>query len=85
MTQELHQASGHPELFCLFWGGGRTYKLVLAWRQRVAAVARKDPKEVIEAMVSIVPADTGLFRNVGPKAFEEFIKTDQKEAWENEI
>ena len=46
---------------------------------------RHDPKEVIEAMVSIVPVDTGLFRNVVPKAFEEFIKTDQKEAWENEI
>ena len=46
---------------------------------------RHDPKEVIEAMVSIVPADTGLFRNVVPKAFEEFIKTDQKEAWENTI
>ena len=46
---------------------------------------RHDPKEVIEAMVSIVPADTGLFRNVVPKAFEEFIKTNQKEAWENKI
>ena len=46
---------------------------------------RHDPKEVIEAMVSIVPADTGFFRNVVPKAFEEFIKTDQKEAWENNI
>jgi hypothetical protein len=40
---------------------------------------------VIEAMVSIVPADTGLFRNVVPKAFEEFIQTNQKEAWENNI
>ena len=46
---------------------------------------RHDPKEVIEAMVSIVPADTGFFRNVVPKAFEEFIKTDQKGAWENQI
>jgi uncharacterized membrane protein len=46
---------------------------------------RHDPKEVIEAMVSIVPADTGLFRNVVPKAFEEVIKTNQKEAWENNI
>jgi hypothetical protein len=39
----------------------------------------------LNAMVSIVPADTGLFRNVVPKAFEEFIKTNQKEAWENNI
>jgi hypothetical protein len=30
-------------------------------------------------MVSIVPADTGLFANVIPKAVEEFIKTNQKE------
>jgi hypothetical protein len=46
---------------------------------------RFSPKEVIEAMVSIVPADTGLFRNVLPKAVKEFVKTDQKEAWENRI
>jgi NAD(P)-dependent dehydrogenase (short-subunit alcohol dehydrogenase family) len=46
---------------------------------------RRDPKEVIEAMVSIVPADTGLFRNVVPKADEEFIKTNQREAWGNKI
>jgi hypothetical protein len=43
---------------------------------------RRNPKEVIEAMVSIVPADTGLFRNVVPKALEEFVKADEKEAWE---
>ena len=46
---------------------------------------RHDPREVIEAMVSIVPADTGLFRNVVPKAEEEFIKADQKEAWEKRM
>jgi NAD(P)-dependent dehydrogenase (short-subunit alcohol dehydrogenase family) len=46
---------------------------------------RRDPKEVIEAMVSIVPAETGLFRNVVPKAVEEFIKADQQEAWETRI
>ena len=45
---------------------------------------RRD-KEMIEAMVSIVPADTGLFRNVVPKAEEELIKADQKEAWENRL
>jgi NAD(P)-dependent dehydrogenase (short-subunit alcohol dehydrogenase family) len=43
---------------------------------------QRDPKEVIDAMVSIVPADAGLFRNVVPKAEEEFVKTNQKEAWE---
>jgi NAD(P)-dependent dehydrogenase (short-subunit alcohol dehydrogenase family) len=46
---------------------------------------RRDPKEVIAAMVSIVPADTGLFRNVVPKEFEEFANANEKEAWENRI
>jgi hypothetical protein len=32
-------------------------------------------------MVSIVPADAGLFRNVVPKAEQEFVKTNQNEAW----
>jgi hypothetical protein len=46
---------------------------------------RRDPREVIAAMVSIIPADTGLFRNVVPKAFVEFAKANEKEAWENDI
>jgi hypothetical protein len=37
---------------------------------------------VIDPMVSIVPVDAGLFRNVVPKAVEEFVKANQKEAWE---
>jgi hypothetical protein len=37
---------------------------------------------MIDAMVSIIPADAGLFRNVVSKADEEFVKTKQKEAWE---
>ena len=45
----------------------------------------RDPKEMIEAMVSIVPADTGLFRNIVPKAEEEIVKADQKEAWERRM
>ena len=36
-------------------------------------------------MVSLVPAETGLFRNVVPKAVEEFVRTDQQEAWEKRI
>jgi hypothetical protein len=40
---------------------------------------------MIDAMVSILPADVGLFRNVVPKAVEEFVKTDQKEAWEKRM
>jgi hypothetical protein len=31
-------------------------------------------------MVSIVPADGGLFRNVMPKAVQELVETNQKEA-----
>jgi hypothetical protein len=47
--------------------------------------ARLDPKEMIDAMVSIVPDDAGKFRNVVPKTAEEFLKAHQKEAWENRI
>jgi hypothetical protein len=44
--------------------------------------ARLDPKEMIDAMVSIVPDDAGKVRNVVPKTAEEFLKAHQKEAWE---
>jgi hypothetical protein len=40
---------------------------------------------MIDAMVSIVPAEAGLFRNVVPKADQEFVKTNQKEAWEKRM
>ena len=46
---------------------------------------QRDPKEIIDAMVSIVPADAGLFRNVLPKADQEFVKTNQNEAWERRM
>jgi hypothetical protein len=36
-------------------------------------------------LIVSVPADAGLFRNVVPKAVEEFVKTDQKEAWEKRM
>jgi NAD(P)-dependent dehydrogenase (short-subunit alcohol dehydrogenase family) len=49
------------------------------------AEGRLDPREMIEAMVSIVPSDTGKFRNVVPKAVEEFLKEHQKAAWDNQI
>ncbi len=44
-----------------------------------------DPKEMIEAMISIIPADSGKFRNVVPKAAEDFLKKWQADAWKNEI
>jgi NAD(P)-dependent dehydrogenase (short-subunit alcohol dehydrogenase family) len=46
---------------------------------------RLDPEEMIAAMVRIVPADTGRFRNVVPQAVEDFLKTHQREAWDNLI
>jgi len=46
---------------------------------------RLDPKEMIDAMVAIVPADTGRFRNVVPQAVEDFLKVHQTEAWNNAI
>ena len=45
----------------------------------------RDPKEMVDAMVSIVPADAGLFRNVVSKADEDFVKTNQREAWERRM
>jgi NAD(P)-dependent dehydrogenase (short-subunit alcohol dehydrogenase family) len=44
-----------------------------------------DPREMIERMIEIVPADTGYFRNVMPKKVEEMLKTHQLAAWENKI
>jgi NAD(P)-dependent dehydrogenase (short-subunit alcohol dehydrogenase family) len=46
---------------------------------------RLDPDEMITAMVQIVPADTGKFRNVVPQVVEEFLKVHQQQAWENPI
>ena len=44
-----------------------------------------DPKEMIEAMIAIIPADSGKFRNVVPKALEDSLKEAQADAWENKI
>ena len=46
---------------------------------------RLDPKEMIDAMIRIIPADTGKFRNVVPKAIEDMLKENQARAWENSI
>jgi NAD(P)-dependent dehydrogenase (short-subunit alcohol dehydrogenase family) len=46
---------------------------------------RMDPREMIDAMIEIVPADTGKFRNVVPKAIEDMLKTHQQQAWSNQI
>lgn len=46
---------------------------------------RLDPNEMIDAMVEIVPAESGKFRNVVPRAIEDFLKDHQRQAWENQI
>jgi NAD(P)-dependent dehydrogenase (short-subunit alcohol dehydrogenase family) len=46
---------------------------------------RLDPKEMIDRMIEIVPADTGKFRNVVPKFVEDMLKKHQQEAWDNAI
>ncbi|HET6995529.1 MAG TPA: short-chain dehydrogenase, partial [Chitinophagaceae bacterium] len=46
---------------------------------------RLDPAEMIAAMVSVVPADTGKFRNVIPKFVEDMVKEIQLKAWDNTI
>jgi NAD(P)-dependent dehydrogenase (short-subunit alcohol dehydrogenase family) len=44
-----------------------------------------DACEMIDRMIEIVPADTGKFRNVVPKATEDMLKAHQLAAWENQI
>ncbi|HWK65345.1 MAG TPA: SDR family oxidoreductase [Rhizobiaceae bacterium] len=46
---------------------------------------KMDPKEMIDRMIEIVPADTGKFRNVVPKVIEDMLKNHQLAAWENQI
>lgn len=46
---------------------------------------RLDPNEMINAMIEIVPADTGKFRNVVPQAIEDMLKESQRNGWENTI
>ncbi len=46
---------------------------------------RMDAQEQIDAMIAIVPADTGKFRNVSPKAVEDMLKAHQIAAWDNQI
>jgi hypothetical protein len=44
-----------------------------------------DAKEMIDRMTEIVPADTGKFRNVVPKATEDMLRAHQLAAWDNTI
>ena len=44
-----------------------------------------DPREMIDRMIAIVPADTGKFRNVCPQFVEDMLKENQAAAWTAEI
>ncbi|RSM97474.1 short-chain dehydrogenase [Streptomyces sp. WAC 01325] len=46
---------------------------------------RLDPKEMIDAMVRIVPENTGKFRNVVPAFVEKMLHESQATAWDAEI
>ena len=46
---------------------------------------RMDPQLMADAMVSIIPEDTGLFRNAVPKATEELARNVQRELWNARI
>jgi NAD(P)-dependent dehydrogenase (short-subunit alcohol dehydrogenase family) len=46
---------------------------------------RMDPKEMIDRMIEIVPADNGLFRNVVPRVIEDMLKQHRQAAWSNAI
>jgi short-subunit dehydrogenase len=46
---------------------------------------RMDPQLMADAMISIIPEDTGLFRNVVPKATEELARNVQRELWNARI
>ena len=46
---------------------------------------RLDPREMIDRMIEIVPADTGKFRNVVPKVIEDMLKEHQRLAWDATI
>jgi short-subunit dehydrogenase len=46
---------------------------------------RLDPQLMADAMIQIIPKDTGFFRNVVPQPAEEMVKTVQRDAWTNKI
>lgn len=46
---------------------------------------RMDPQLMADAMISIIPSDTGLFRNVVPKATEDLARKVQRELWDARI
>ena len=46
---------------------------------------RMDPQLMADAMVEIIPKETGLFRNVVPQLAEDMVKSLQRDGWTNTI
>lgn len=46
---------------------------------------RLDPQEMIDAMIKIVPAETGKYRNVVPQFIEDFLRDHQQKMWQKTI
>jgi hypothetical protein len=46
---------------------------------------RLDPQLMADFMVSVIPGDAGLFRNVFPDATADLAKTAQHDMWETRI
>jgi len=46
---------------------------------------RLDPKEMIDAMIRIVPSDEGKYRNVVPKFIEDMLRDHQQKTWDRKI
>ena len=46
---------------------------------------RMDPQLMADAMVQIIPKETGLFRNVVPQLAEDMVKAVQRDTWTNKI
>jgi short-subunit dehydrogenase len=46
---------------------------------------RLDPQLMADAMVKIIPDDTGFFRNVVPQLAEDMVKTVQRDTWTHRI
>ncbi|PWC32896.1 SDR family oxidoreductase [Azospirillum sp. TSO35-2] len=44
--------------------------------------SRMEPSELIDAMVEIIPADSGKVRNVVPQHLEDMLKQHQADAWD---
>jgi hypothetical protein len=44
-----------------------------------------DPQLMADAMVQIIPKETGLFRNVVPQLAEDMVKAVQRDTWTNKI